>query len=207
MTSTVADERSVPLTTRSLLVCVVLGAFTAVLLHVARLVGVLFLAAAPWLGSPSALIPWFCMIIVAALLIPRFGSALITSIVGTIAGVGTMSLVGGLVVELVFFIARTIRKRGGKGTLEPGDRAGLSWSIVAGIGVGLVSYAILFTVKEFTALPVGLILAGLRIRLVAAVVYGWLSYIIVQALLNAGFDPIGPGRRTRVPQVDTGDSR
>lgn len=146
------------------------------------------------------------MIIVAALLIPRFGPALITAIVGTVAGVGTMSLVAGLVIELVFFIARALRKRGGKDPIKPGDRAGLYWSIIAAIGVGLASYAILFTVKEFTALPMSLILAGLGIRLVAGVLYGWLAYAIVRALLNAGFDPIGPVRRGSARQVDAGAS-
>ena len=137
------------------------------------------------------------MIIVAALLIPRFGPALITAIVGTVAG---------LVIELVFFIARALRKRGGKDPIKPGDRAGLYWSIIAAIGVGLASYAILFTVKEFTALPMSLILAGLGIRLVAGVLYGWLAYAIVRALLNAGFDPIGPVRRGSARQVDAGAS-
>lgn len=45
--TTSKQSQTVPFTTRSLLVCVVLGAFTAALLHIARLVGVMFLAAAP----------------------------------------------------------------------------------------------------------------------------------------------------------------
>lgn len=181
-------------TTRSLLLCVVLGAFTAAILHLARIVGMMLLATAPWLGSPSALIPWFVMILVAALLVPRAGAALLTSVIGTLAGVGTMSLMAGIVIELVFISARAIQRRRG-GIAEVGDRSGLWVSIVAAVLVGAMSFGMLFAIKEFQALTPALMSLGIVVRIVAGLAYGALAYGIVRGLLGAGFDPIGPGRR------------
>lgn len=183
-------------TTRALLLCVVLGAFTAAILHLARIVGMLLLATAPWLGSPSALIPWFVMILVAAILVPRAGAALLTSLIGTIAGVGTMSLMAGIVIELVFLIARAIRRRRGTEP-EVGDRRDLWISIVAAVLVGAMSFAMLFAIKEFQALTPSLMSLGIVVRIVAGIAYGALAYAIVRGLLRAGFDPIGPGRKGR----------
>lgn len=184
-------------TTRSLLVCVVLGAFTAAVLHLARFIGMLLLAVAPWLGSPSALIPWFAFIIVAALLVQRPGAAVLTALIGTVAGVGAMSLMAGVVVEAVFLVGRAVRRRR-RGAIAPvGDRAELWLAVTAGILTGGMSYATLFTIQEFLALPAGLIVLGLVVRIVAGILYGWLAFAVVRGLLRAGFDPGGPRRARR----------
>ncbi|MGO3152352.1 MAG: hypothetical protein ACTIJJ_06990 [Galactobacter sp.] len=175
------------ITTRSLLVCVVLGAFTGVLIHLGRFVGWLTLSTAPWFGSPSALIPWYLMILVAALLIPRFGPALITGLVGTAIGVGTMALVAAVCVEIVFALARLARRS--KGGLRPGDRAGLWWAMSAGILAGASSYSAMFTIQEFQDLPDSLQLLGLAIRIVTGALWGWLAHLIVLGLLKAGYRP------------------
>lgn len=192
------QQTRVAFTTRSLLICVVLGAATAALVHVARFVGVLLFGVAPWLGRPSALIPYFILLIVAAILVPRLGSALIASLVATVGGIGTMALMAGIMVEIGFVIGRAVQRKR-QGDIAPvGDRSWLLWSIIAGWLVGLNSYALLFTFKEFRELPAELMLAGLGVRLAAGLVYGWLSWVIVKGLLKAGFDPVGPkkGRRT-----------
>ncbi|MGO1567259.1 hypothetical protein [Brachybacterium sp. AOP35-5H-19] len=189
-------RNAVGFTTRSLLICVVLGAATAVLIHLARFVGVLLFGAAPWLGKPSALIPYFVLLIVASLLVPRFGSALIASLVGTVVGIGTMALMAGLMVEVGFAIARSVQRRT-SGELAPfGDRRWLVWAMLAGCLVGLNSFALLFTFKEFQALPAGLMLAGLGVRIVAGIAYGWLAWVTVRGLLSAGLKLDGPSRRS-----------
>lgn len=184
-------------TTRSLLICVVLGAATIALVHLARFVGVLLFGVAPWLGRPSALVPYFVLLIVAAILVPRAGSALLASLVATVGGIGTMALMAGIMVEIGFLIGRAVQRKR-RGEIAPvGDRSWLWWSVIAGWFVGLNSFALLFTFQEFLALPPGLMLAGLGVRLVAGLIYGWLAWLIVKGLLKAGFDAAGPrkGRR------------
>ena len=176
-------------TTRSLLVCVVLGAFTAAFVHLSRILGVLFWSIAPWLGAPAPVVPWYLMIIVAALLIPRFGSALITGIVGAVVGVGTMALLAALVIEAVFALARWGRRRRNAEPAPVGDRSGLWWGIIAGVLAGVMSYGFMFTVREFRLLDGALMVVALLIRIVSGAVFGWLAYLIVQGLLRAGFDP------------------
>lgn len=181
--------------TRALLVCVVLGAFTAAFVHLSRILGVLFWSIAPWLGAPAPVVPWYLMILVAALLVPRFGSALITGIVGAIVGVGTMALLAALVIELVFWLSRVTQRRRSGRVAEVGDRSGLWWSIVAGIAAGVMSYGFMFTVKEFLLLPGDLMLLALVIRILTGALFGWLAYVIVRGLLRAGFDPDGGAAR------------
>ncbi|MGB4779568.1 hypothetical protein [Microbacterium sp.] len=210
MSSTPAPPRRAFLgfTTRSLLICVVLGAATIALVHLARVVGVLFFGIAPWLGRPSALIPYFVLLIVAAILVPHAGSALLASLVATVGGVGTMALMAGLMVEIAFLIARAVQRRRRGELAPPDDRSWLWWSIVAGWLVGLNSFALLFTFQEFLALPAGLMLAGLGVRLAAGLVYGWLGWLIVRGLLRAGFDPIGTrkGRRLTAEEAASGSA-
>lgn len=193
--------------TRSLLVCVVLGAFTAVLVHLSRILGVLFWSVAPWIGAPAPVIPWFLTIIMASLLIPRFGSALITSIIGTIAGVGAMALLAGIVTEIVFAIARATQRRRLGLVEDPGARSGLPWAVLAGVLAGVMSYGFMFQVAEFRVLSGELMLIALAIRVVTGAVWGFLAYLIVRGLLRAGLkvDPSGrEGAPARTATPDAG---
>lgn len=189
------------LTTRSLLVTVVLGAFTAVLVHLSRIVGVALLGAAPWLGSPAPIIPWYLMIVVAALLIPHFGAALITGVIGAAAGVGTQALLSAIMIAIVFAIARAVLHRRGQ-LPAVGERPWLPWALLSAVAATLPSLAILFTIKEFLLLDAGYWFASLGLRLVTGVLFGYLAYVIVRGLLRAGFEPERPRRAaTAAPAV------
>jgi ABC-type thiamin/hydroxymethylpyrimidine transport system permease subunit len=192
-------------TTRSLLACVVLGAFTAAFVHLSRVFGVLLWSTAPWLGAPAPFIPWFLTIILAGILIPRFGSALITSLIGAVVGIGSMAFVAGIVAEIVFTVARAQQRRRGTESAPAGDRRWLVWSIVAGIAIGLVSYGMMFTVAEFRLLSSDLMLLALGIRLVAGAAWGVIAYLLAKALLRAGLNLEGTRWRRPATASSTSD--
>lgn len=192
--------------TRTLLICVVLGAFTAAFVHLSRILGVLFWSVAPWLGAPAPVVPWFLMLIVAAILVPRFGSALIAGVIGAVVGVGTMALFAAIVIELVFLLGRWLVRRRHEGTLPAiGDRTWLWWGMLAGVAAGVMSYGFMFTVREFLVLPGELMLAALGVRIVTGAIFGWLAWLIVKGLLRAGFEPDAGRRRGRARTSTTDD--
>lgn len=190
--------RSQKFNTRSLLVCVVLGAFTGAFVHLSRVLGVMFWTTAPWLGAPAPIVPWYLMIIVAALLVPRFGSALITGFIGAVVGVGTMALLAAIVIEAVFGLFRAQARRSGA-EVAVGARRTLWWAVTAGIAAGVMSYGFMFTVQEFRVLDAGLMLVALAVRIVTGALFGWLAWLITRGLLKAGFTVEASGSRRATP--------
>lgn len=177
------------LSTRVLLACVVLGGFTAVLILVMRPLGQLLTTTVPWLVLPIAPLPWLIVTLTVPILLPRFGTTLLTSVVAAVAGVGTFALVSGIVVELVFLLGRRIG-RGGDGAADATAPRWALWAVVAGAGVGLVNSALMFTVREMHLLDTGTLLAGVVLRVVIIACYGLCAYALARALFRVGVDPM-----------------
>ena len=181
------------LTTRSLLACAVLGAFTAVLIHLSRFLGLALAAGAPWLSFPAPL-PWFLVIIAAALLVQRSGAALLTSFIGAVIGVGALSLCGGIVVEIVFLVARKLGAAPARVTAAERarlPRSSLVIALISGVLVAAMMFGFMFLYKEFLLIPAELKIAAAAVRVALGLVYGWLAYVLVNALLRVGVDPQG----------------
>lgn len=178
------------LTTRSLMACVVLGAFCAVLVHATRLVTISIQATLPWLAYPAP-IPYFIGIIMAPLLIRRTGVALLTSLIGAIGGFGAMALLAGIAIELTFILGRRLLIVHDEMPLL--NRRSFIWACIAGIAGGLsLSSGVLFF-QEVLALPTYLLLTGFAIKVALGLVYGILSYYLVRALFSIGINPQGLG--------------
>lgn len=174
--------------TRALLACVVLGAFGAVLVHAARIVGVALQGSVPWLSFPAPL-PWFLGILIAALLVQRAGAALLTSVVTAIIGFGALALCAGIVIELAWLGARWLRGRSDAGLPPLRSRFWLWWSILAGVLVSLMSFGFMFLYQEFLLLDGGVKLLALVTRVGLGVLYAWLAWIIAVGLVRAGVNP------------------
>lgn len=180
-------RRTLGLTTRSLMACVVLGAFTALLVHAARWIGLAVQATVPWLAFPAP-VPWFLGIIVAALLIPRAGAALITSVIGAVAGFGWTALVAGILIEAVFWIVR--RSRRGEPALVLSRRDILA-ALITGLLLGLMNVAFMFVYQEFRLMDDGVKVLAVAARLVLGVLYALLAIWITRLMVRAGIDPEG----------------
>ena len=135
-------------------------------------------AAVPWLAYPAPL-PWFMPVIMAVLLLRLPGAALVTGVIVAVAG-------GGMVL-LAAVIAEAALLAGGRGR-----RPGVVWAIVVGMLIGVMTFAFMFVIPEFSAIDPGLKLLALGVRIVAGVVYGWLAVLLVERLRRAGI-----GRRVR----------
>ncbi|MDO5729669.1 MAG: hypothetical protein Q4P71_08610 [Actinomycetaceae bacterium] len=178
------------LTTRSLMACVVLGAFSAVLVHATRLVTLSIQTTLPWLAYPAP-VPYFIGIIMAPLLIRRTGVALLTGLIAAIGGFGAMALLAGIAIELVYILGRRALPVTDDGPLL--NRRALAWSAIAGIAGGLSLASGVLFFKEVLALPPHLLLTGLAIKVGLGLVYGVISYYLVQALFSIGINPQGLG--------------
>lgn len=161
-------------TTRTLLVCVVLGAFSGVLAIASRVLGLALQTALPWLSFPAPL-PWFLGVLVAGLLVRRPGAALLASVVGAIVAFGALVVCGGIVVELVLLALRRLPR--------------LAAALAVGAGVGLMSFGFMYLYPEFRLLPAELHLLGLAVRIVLCVGYGWFAWWLAVRLARAGFGP------------------
>jgi cation transporter-like permease len=166
---------------------VVLGALGAVIIHAARLLGLILQGTIPWLSFPAPL-PWFLGILIAPLLTQRVGSALLTSLVTAVIGFGGLALCAGIVVELTFLAARTLR---GRNQTWPPPRSPrwLVWTIVAAVLVSLMSFGFMFLYQEFLLLDADIKLLALAMRVALGVAYAWLAWAIANGLLRAGVDP------------------
>lgn len=178
------------LTTRSLMACVVLGAFSAVLVHATRLITLSIQTTLPWLAYPAP-VPYFIGIIMAPLLIRRTGVALLTGLIAAIGGFGAMAFLAGIAIELVYVLGRRALSVTDDSPLL--DRRAFAWSCVAGIAGGLSLASGVLFFKEVLALPPHLLLTGLAIKLILGLVYGIISYYLVQALFSIGINPQGLG--------------
>lgn len=178
------------LTTRSLMACVVLGAFCAVLVHATRLITISIQSALPWLAYPAP-VPYFIGIIMASLLIRRTGVALLTGLIGAIGGFGAMALLAGIAIELVFVLGRRLLLVTADSPLL--NRSAFIWACIAGIAGGLSLASGVLFFKEVLALPSHLLLTGLAIKVTLGLVYGIIAYYLVHALFGIGINPQGLG--------------
>lgn len=173
--------------TRILLTCVVLGAFSAVIIHIARPLGLALQATVPWLAFPAPL-PWFLGILIAPLLTQRVGTALITSIVATIAGFGSLALGAGIIVEAIFIATRQIKghEREWPTAKKP---YWLGWALLAATVTSIFSFALMFMYQEFQHLDTNLKLLALAVRILLGALYAWLAWATTKGLLRAGINP------------------
>lgn len=168
-------------TTRTLLICAALAVITAILAQLARVLGVTLQAVVPWLAFPAP-VPWFLGILIAVALFRRPGIATVTAFIGMIASAGGLVLVGGIIVELVFLAGRYRR-------WDP-------WRFyLAAALIALVNFGFMYLYGLFTALPIGLQLLALAIRLALYLGYTWLALWVTARLEQAG---IRGTPRTRV---------
>lgn len=160
------------LTARPLMMCVVLGAFTALIVAVTRLLSLAIGASIPWLAYPSPT-PWFLPVIMAPLLVRRSGAAAITGLIGAVGG-GGMAFLAALVVEASVLPFRQ------------GRRLQLPWAVTAGVLIGFMTFGFMFIIPEFNAISPGLKALALGVRVVTGIGYGWLAWLLVRSLNRAG---------------------
>lgn len=160
------------LTARPLMMCVVLGAFTALIVALTRMLSLAVGASIPWLAYPAPT-PWFLPVIMAPLLVRRSGAAAITGLIGAVGG-GGMALLAALVVEAFVLPFRQ------------GWRLKLPWAMTAGVLIGFMTFGFMFIIPEFTAISSNLKALALAVRVVTGMGYGWLAWILVRSLNRAG---------------------
>lgn len=160
------------LTARPLMMCVVLGAFTALIVLGTRVLSLAIAAALPWLAYPAPT-PWFLAIIMAPMLVRLPGAALVTGVVGLVGG-GGMGLFAALIVELMVLPMRRHW------------RLTRMWAVTAGILIGCMTFGFMFVVPEFNAISPSLKLLALAVRVATGALYGWLAWSLARALVRAG---------------------
>lgn len=173
MSSDIRPQQAPLLSARPLMICVVLGAFSAILIWITKWMTITVTAAIPWLSFPAPL-PFWVPILVAPLLLKRQWVALITAVIAAVLSAGAMAVFVALCIEVMVFLRK--------------NRQALSvgWVLLNGVVIGLMTFGFMFLFPEFSQLPMPLILLALAIRLVTNVVYAYLAWIVARALQGVG---------------------
>ena len=171
-TTGTTGRRPTLLTARPLMMCVVLGAFTALIVMGTRLLSLAIAATVPWLAYPAPT-PWFLAVIMAPLLVRLPGAALVTGVIGLVGG-GGMGVFAALIVEAM---ALPFWRK---------ERFSPLWAVTAGVLIGIMTFGFMFVVPEFTAIPLELKMLALAVRVLTGALYGWIAWVLVGALNRAG---------------------
>lgn len=166
------------LAARPLMMCVVLGAFTVAIVAITRIETIAMSTTLPWLSFPAPL-PWFVPVIMATLLVRRSGAALVTGTIGAIGG-GGMAFLAAIIVELCALPFKAEWK------------LSLWWAMLAGAGIGVMSFGFMFMFPEFAEVSAQLKIAGFIARILTSCIYGALAFWLVQKLHSIGIG--GPSR-------------
>lgn len=173
MTTDTHPQQAPLLSARPLMTCVVLGAFSAVLIWITKWMTISVTAAIPWISFPAPL-PFWVPILVAPLLLKRQWVALITAVIAAVLSAGAMAIFVAICIEIVVFLRRNR------------DQLSVGWVLSNGVLIGLMTFGFMFLFPEFSQLPLTYILLACVIRLVTNVVYAYLAWLAARALQRAG---------------------